>query len=103
MTPSQLASALQCPKCVLLAAFLQLSDADAAQQPSYLCPALPALASQAHFSGVVAPALSGSVSELSAASSALLALIRAAEDSITVVLRKSVDACISQVGVRVRE
>eukprot|EP00775_Hariotina_reticulata_P013513 gene13513-13638_t len=51
---------------------------------------------QAHFSAVVVPALSGSVGELSAASSALLALIRAAEDSITVVLRKSVDATISQ-------
>jgi hypothetical protein len=52
---------------------------------------------QSHYSGTVAPAVSGSVAELSAASSALLALIRAAEDSITAVLRKSVDTFMTQV------
>lgn len=53
---------------------------------------------QSHYSSTVAPAVSGSVAELSAASSALLALIRAAEDSITAVLRKSVDTFMTQVG-----
>jgi hypothetical protein len=52
---------------------------------------------QSHYSGTVAPSVSGSVAELSAASSALLALIRAAEDSITAVLRKSVDTFMTQV------
>lgn len=52
---------------------------------------------QVYFSGVVVPAVSTSVAELSSASSALLSLIRAVEDSITVVLRKCVDACISEV------
>ncbi|WIA33366.1 hypothetical protein OEZ86_006503 [Tetradesmus obliquus] len=51
---------------------------------------------QSHYSSTVAPAVSGSVAELSAASSALLALIRAAEDSITAVLRKSVDTFMTQ-------
>lgn len=52
---------------------------------------------QAHYGRVVAPALAGSVSELSAASAALLALLRAVEDSITLVLQKSVDAFMAQV------
>jgi hypothetical protein len=52
---------------------------------------------QVYFSGVVVPAVSTSVAELSSASSALLSLIRAVEDSITVVLRKCVDAFSSEV------
>lgn len=52
---------------------------------------------QVYFSGGVVPVVSGSVGELSAASSALLALIRAVEDSITVVLRKCVDAFVGEV------
>jgi hypothetical protein len=55
---------------------------------------------QSHYSSTVAPAVSGSVAELSAASSALLALIRAAEDSITAVLRKSVDTFMTQVSLQ---
>eukprot|EP00882_Tetradesmus_deserticola_P020200 GHRQ01021777.1.p1 GENE.GHRQ01021777.1~~GHRQ01021777.1.p1 ORF type:complete len:385 (+),score=188.27 GHRQ01021777.1:1103-2257(+) len=51
---------------------------------------------QSHYSGTVAPAVSGSVAELSSASSALLALIRASEDSITAVLSKSVDTFMTQ-------
>jgi hypothetical protein len=47
--------------------------------------------------------VSGSVAEVSAASSALLALIRAAEDSITAVLRKSVDTFMTQVGVNIQQ
>jgi hypothetical protein len=50
-----------------------------------------------YFSGVVAPAVTSSVAELSSASSALLSLIRAVEDSITVVLRKCVDAFMAEV------
>lgn len=52
---------------------------------------------QSHYSRVVSPAVSESAPELSAASSALLALIHAVEDSITVVLRKSVDTFITHV------
>jgi hypothetical protein len=52
---------------------------------------------QVYFSGVVVPAVSSSVAELSSASSALLSLIRAVEDSITMVLRKCVDAFMSEV------
>ncbi|KAF8067429.1 SEC10a [Scenedesmus sp. PABB004] len=51
---------------------------------------------QAHFSDVVSPALAASPAELSAASGAALALMRAAEGSISVVLRKSVDAFMLQ-------
>lgn len=51
---------------------------------------------QVYFSGVVAPAVTSSVAELSLASSALLSLIRAVEDSITVVLRKCLDAFMAE-------
>lgn len=54
--------------------------------------------SQVYFSGVVVPAVQSSVAELSSASSALLSLIRAVEDSITVVLRKCVDAFMAEVS-----
>jgi hypothetical protein len=53
---------------------------------------------QVYFSGVVVPAVQASVAELSSASSALLSLIRAVEDSITVVLRKCVDAFMTEVS-----
>lgn len=53
---------------------------------------------QVYFTGVVVPAVSSSVAELSSASSALLSLVRAVEDSITVVLRKCVDAFMAEVS-----
>jgi len=53
---------------------------------------------QVYFTGVVVPAVSSSVAELSSASSALLSLVRAVEDSITVVLRKCVDAFVAEVS-----
>lgn len=62
-----------------------------------MCLLLCVVCLQVYFSGVVVPAVSGSVAELSSASSALLSLIRAVEDSITVVLRKCVDAFIAEV------
>lgn len=65
-----------------------------------LLPAACAVVLQVYFSGVVAPAVSSSVAEMSSASSALLSLIRAVEDSITVVLRKCVDTFMAEVSSR---
>lgn len=65
--------------------------------PSLPCAVVAVRPRQVYFSGVVVPAVSGSVAELSAASSALLSFIKAVEDSITVVLRKCVDTFIAEV------
>ncbi|KAI8464865.1 MAG: exocyst complex component Sec10-domain-containing protein [Monoraphidium minutum] len=53
-------------------------------------------AAQAHFEIIVLPAVSPSVADHGAASAALLALLRAAEESVTAVLRRAVDVFVSQ-------
>lgn len=63
--------------------------------PLFFC--LLSAPAQGHYSTVVAPAVSSSVAELSAAGAALMDLIRAAEGSITAVLRKSLDTFMTQV------
>lgn len=56
-------------------------------------------AAQAHFEIVVLPAVAPSVGDHGAAAGALLALLRAAEGSVTAVLRRAVDVFVTQVGV----
>jgi hypothetical protein len=53
---------------------------------------------QAHFESAVLPAVAPSVADHGAAAGALLALLRAAEDGVTAVLRRAVDVFITQVG-----
>lgn len=62
--------------------------------------ALLSLLLQSHYNRIVVPAISPNMVELSSASSALLALLHAVEDSITTVLRKSVDTFIAHVSAR---
>lgn len=52
---------------------------------------------QSHFRKVIVPAVAPSVSDHSAATSALVALIKAVEESVMVTLRKCVDAFMVQV------
>ncbi|KIY95316.1 Exocyst complex component 5 [Monoraphidium neglectum] len=51
---------------------------------------------QAHFESAVLPAVAPSVADHGAAAGALLALLRAAEDGVTAVLRRAVDVFITQ-------
>ncbi len=55
-------------------------------------------AAQAHFEVVVLPAVAPSVADHGAAAAALLALLKAAEESVTAVLRRAVDVFVAQVG-----
>ena len=57
-------------------------------------------AAQAHFEVAVLPAVAPSVADHGAAAGALLALLRAAEESVTAVLRRAVDVFVAQVRAR---
>jgi hypothetical protein len=65
-------------------------------------PPPPPTHTQVHYTTVVAPIVAASPQEHSTAAGALRALVGAVEGSVTMVLRKAVDAFITQVGAKGR-